>query len=110
VISRREFFQASLASALIFGSNASNRAYAQQKLSQDKLLDFKKIGNVTLIHITDIHGQLKPTYFREPEVNLGMGSLSNLPPHITGKMFLEYFQIPKNSAYAYALSSENFTD
>ena len=70
MISRRHFVQASLALSFIFGSSGlqnSNRLLAQQKLSQQRLLDFDKFGNLTLIHITDVHGQLKPIYFREPE-------------------------------------------
>ncbi|MFK5894737.1 MAG: thiosulfohydrolase SoxB, partial [Pseudomonadota bacterium] len=30
-------------------------------------------GNVRILHITDVHGQLNPVYFREPNVNLGVG-------------------------------------
>jgi S-sulfosulfanyl-L-cysteine sulfohydrolase len=43
------------------------RLAAQQALTQDQLLQFDTFGNVTLIHITDIHAQLKPIWFREPE-------------------------------------------
>ena len=76
MISRRHFMQASLATSFIFGSSGlqnSTRLLAQQKLSQQHLLDFEDFGNVTLIHITDVHGQLKPLYFREPDINIGVG-------------------------------------
>ena len=75
MISRRDFLQVSMAaSALVGASGFGNwaRLAAQQSLTQDQLLEFETFGNISLIHITDIHAQLKPIYFREPEVNLGI--------------------------------------
>ena len=103
--------QASLATSFIFGSSGlqnSTRLLAQQKLSQQHLLDFDDFGNVTLIHITDVHGQLKPLYFREPDINIGVGNVKGLPPHLTGKQFLSHFDVKAGSADAYSLSSEGF--
>ena len=112
MISRRHFLQASIASSFIFNSlgiNNSAKVMAQQKISEKNLLDFKSFGNISLMHITDIHGQLKPLYFREPDINLGVGNVLGKPPHITGKEFLKYFNIPVKSADAYSLSSEGFS-
>ena len=111
MISRRHFMQASLATSFIFGSSGlqnSTRLLAQQKLSEQDLLDFDDFGNVTLIHITDVHGQLKPLYFREPDINIGVGNVKGLPPHLTGKEFLSHFNVKAGSADAYSLSSEGF--
>ena len=83
---------------------------AQQQISEKNLLDFKSFGNISIMHITDIHGQLKPLYFREPDINLGVGNVLGKPPHITGKEFLKYFNIPVKSADAYSLSSEGFSN
>ncbi len=58
MISRRHFLQAAMATSVLFGSSGlknSNRLLAQQKLSQQNLLDFKDFGNLTLMHITDVH-------------------------------------------------------
>ena len=74
MISRRDFLQVSMAASSIYGTSGFGnwaKLAAQQKLSQDHLLEFETFGNVSLIHVTDIHAQLKPIYFREPEVNLG---------------------------------------
>ena len=112
MISRRHFLQASIASSFIFNSlgiNNSAKVMAQQKVSEKNLLDFKSFGNISIMHITDIHGQLKPLYFREPDINLGVGNVVGKPPHITGKEFLKYFNIPVKSADAYSLSSEGFS-
>ena len=113
MISRRHFLQASIASSFIFNSlgiNNSAKVMAQQKISEKNLLDFKSFGNISIMHITDIHGQLKPLYFREPDINLGVGNVLGKPPHITGKEFLKYFNIPLKSADAYSLSSEGFSN
>ena len=77
MISRRDFLQVGMATTAIYGASGFgnfSRLAAQQKLTQDDLLKFDTYGNVSLIHITDIHGQLKPIYFREPEINLGVGN------------------------------------
>ena len=98
MISRRHFFQASMAaSALIGASGYGNwsRLSAQQALTQNDLLNFETTGNVTLVHITDVHAQLKPIYFREPEINLGVGSAKGQPPHVTGADYRALYGITK---------------
>jgi sulfur-oxidizing protein SoxB len=84
------------------------RAAARQMVSESDLLDFDAFGNVTLVHITDIHGQLKPIYFREPSTNIGVGEARGLPPHISGAALLEMYNIEPGTPHAYALSSEDF--
>ena len=88
MISRREFIQVAAATAALstgVGSGLS-RAVAQQRLTEKELLAFEPLGNVTLVHVTDIHGHLMPLYFREPSTNLGVGEAKGLPPHVTGKV------------------------
>ena len=112
MISRREFLMAAVATGAILGPNSDGRwtrAFAQQRLSEDALLSMEPFGNVTLVHITDIHAQLKPVYFREPSVNLGVGEVAGLPPHVTGADFLELYNIEPGSPEAYALTYEDFT-
>jgi sulfur-oxidizing protein SoxB len=108
MLSRRDFLQVAAATAAILPAGWS-RALAQQKLTQDDLLRFEPVGNVTLVHITDVHGQLMPVLFREPSINLGVGTARGLVPHITGKALLDYYKIKPGSAQAYALTSEDFT-
>lgn len=57
------------------------------------LYELPRFGNVTLLHITDTHAQLNPIYFREPNVNLGIGQASGRAPHLVGQAFLEHFGI-----------------
>ncbi|WP_172330441.1 thiosulfohydrolase SoxB [Mangrovicoccus sp. HB161399] len=111
MISRREFIQAGFAASALLGASGYGswgRLAAQQALSQDQLLQFDDFGNVTLIHVTDIHAQMKPVWFREPSVNLGVGEARGRPPHLTGKEFLSHFGIAPGSAGAYAMSSDDF--
>lgn len=111
MFSRRCFMQMAAATAALTGVSGSlARAVADQRITQDDLLRFDSLGNVTLLHVTDIHSQLKPIYFREPSVNLGVGDVAGLAPHLTGADFLKAFDIRPGSADAYAFSSEGFGD
>ena len=85
-----------------------SRAAAQQTLTESALLDFEAFGNVTLVHVTDIHGQLMPVHFREPSVNLGVGEAAGQPPHVTGTEFLKLYGIEPGTASAHALTCEDF--
>ncbi|WP_372834736.1 thiosulfohydrolase SoxB, partial [Puniceibacterium confluentis] len=112
MISRRDFMQVSMAaSALVGASGFGNwsRLAAQQRLTQDQLLQFDTFGNVSLIHITDIHAQLKPVYFREPEINIGVGANRGEVPHVTGAGFRRLYGIEDGSPSAYALSYNDFS-
>jgi sulfur-oxidizing protein SoxB len=109
MITRRELLQISAATAAVAGGlGPLTRALAQQRLTQDELLKFDATGNVTLLHVADVHAQLMPVHYREPSVNVGAGEAKGQPPHLTGKDFLTRFGIPERSAIAYALSSEDF--
>ncbi|AUQ98688.1 Mn-dependent hydrolase SoxB [Phaeobacter inhibens] len=98
------------ASALVGASGFGNwgRLAAQQRLTQDHLLQFDTYGNISLIHVTDIHAQLKPIYFREPSINLGVGDNKGHVPHITGADFRKAYGIADGSPSAYALTYNDF--
>ena len=101
--SRREFLQFAAASAGVFSAYPSfAAATARQQLTQDALLSFDAKGQVTLLHVTDIHGQLKPVYFRPPSENFGVANFEGIPPHLVGQDFLRHFKIEPGSALAYA--------
>ena len=112
MISRRDFLQVSMAATAIVGASGFGNWYrlaAQQSLSQDQLVQFDTFGNVSLIHITDIHGQLNPIYFREPSVNIGVGDNRGAVPHITGADFRKAYGIADGSSSHYALTSGDFS-
>jgi sulfur-oxidizing protein SoxB len=111
MISRRHFVQAALATSALYGASGFGnwaRLAAQQTLSQDDLIGTGGPGNVTLIHITDIHAQTQPIYFREPEFNIGVGIHAGQPPHLVGAEFRARFGIEAGSAMDYALTYSDF--
>ncbi len=111
MFSRRELLMAGAALSAIAGSGLSGRwsqAVAQQALTEDGLLDFQSTGNVTILHVTDLHAQLVPVYFREPSINLGVGGVAGLPPHVTGADFLRLYNIKPGTPQAYAMTSDDY--
>lgn len=110
MLTRRDFMQVTAATATLLGTGCSMaRTASNQAITQDSLLDFESTGQVTLINFTDIHAQLVPLYFREPSVNLGVGGAHGLPPHLTGKNFLDHFGLMAGSPQAHAFSSVDYT-
>lgn len=63
-----------------------------------------RVGNVHLMHITDVHAQLLPIHYREPSVNIGLHEARNRPPHLVGESFLQRFKIPAGSSVAHAMT------
>ncbi len=109
MVTRRELLQLAAATAAVAGTGGGwSRAFAQQRLTQGDLLAFEPLGNVTLVHVTDIHAQLEPIYFREPTVNLGVGEAKGAPPHLTGRALLDSYKIKAGSAVAHALTDQDF--
>ena len=98
MINRREFLMAGVALTTIAGGAGTwSKAAAQQSLTESDLLDMTPTGTLSILHITDIHAQLKPVYFREPSVNIGVGPVAGLPPHVTGADFLKLYNIEPGS-------------
>ncbi len=103
MFTRRDFLQFSAVTAALTGfSGGLTRVAAQQQLRQEDLLQFDAKGQVTLLHLTDIHAQLKPLYFRPPSENYGVGAFEGIPPHLVGDEFLRHFDLQRGSALAYA--------
>ena len=101
--------QVAAAAATVSGlGNAFGRAAAQGAIRQDDLLRFVPKGQVTILHMADSHAQLKPLYFREPSLNLGVGQARGQLPHLVGEDFLSSFGIAAASLDAYMLTSADF--
>jgi len=101
-LSRRDFLQA-LAIASAGGmSLQSNFAHAQT--TAQKFYDLPKFGNVHFLHYTDCHAQLLPIYFREPNVNLGIGTQEGKTPHLVGEYFLKANGIAAGTRDAHAFT------
>lgn len=105
-LSRREFLQILGVAAASGMALDSRSALAAQ--STDSLYDIPRFGNVSFLHFTDCHAQLQPLYFREPSVNLGVGSANGKLPHLVGEHLLKQCGLRPGSAEAYAFTSLNF--
>ena len=83
-IGRREFLQ------MLAVASAGGMALGQKEVlagdmaAAQKLYELPKFGNVSFMHFTDCHAQLKPIYFREPSVNIGISEALGRPPHLVG--------------------------
>lgn len=111
MFTRRDFLQFAAVSAAATGfSGALTTVAAQQKITQDQLLQFDSKGKLTLLHLTDIHAQLKPVYFRPPSENFGVGAFEGIPPHLVGEEFLKHFNIDRGTALSYAHTMVDYVD
>ncbi len=106
-LSRREFLQLlGIASA---GGFVLHNGIARAANDAARMYELPRHGNVSLLHFTDCHAQLNPSYFREPDINLGVGAMSGQPPHLVGQALLSHFAIDPASPEAHALTSLNFS-
>ena len=107
-MTRREFLRL-LGAAGVAGLPLQNR-FAFAQAAAGRLYDVPRFGNVHLLHITDTHAQLKPTHFREPDVNLGVGPARGKPPHLVGTHLLKHFGIAAGTPEAHALTYLDFIE
>lgn len=105
-MSRREFLQ--LMGIAAASGMALNTKSLLAQASPDNLYDIPKFGNVHFLHFTDCHAQLKPIYFREPTVNLGVGEAFGRPPHLVGEALLKYVGVKPHTPEAHAFSALDF--
>jgi len=106
-MNRREFLQL-LALASASGLALNSKSVLASEGTTNSYYDLPTFGNVSIMHITDCHAQLKPIYFREPNVNIGLGSSLNKPPHLVGEELLKHFNIRPNTRDAHAFSYLEF--
>ncbi len=105
MMNRREFLQVLAVAA------ASGMALDSKKaLAGDlDMYNLPRFGNVSLMHMTDCHAQLLPIYFREPNVNIGVGAANGKPPHLVGEHLLKYYGIKPGTREAHAFTYLDFT-
>jgi sulfur-oxidizing protein SoxB len=108
MLTRRDLLQLGAATAALGVAGPMPRALAQQRITQGELLRFESVGQVTLLHFADLHAQLLPLHFREPSVNIGVGEVAGLPPHLVGQHFIDTFHVQSGSAEQYALTAVDF--
>jgi len=106
-LSKREFLQV-LGAASVAGMGLARYADADAATAQRGLYDIAPFGNVSFLHMTDCHAQLKPIHFREPSVNLGIGSMQGQLPHLVGESLLKATGLRPGTALAHAFTYLDF--
>ena len=105
-LSKREFMQvlgAGVMAGLPMGS------YAQKAAGDaEGLYEMPRFGQVSFLHMTDSHAQLLPVHFREPSMNLGLGSMKGQLPHLVGTELLKATGVKPDTAQSHALTSLQF--
>ena len=104
-MNRRDFLEALAAAAAAGLPLASPRALAADG---EGFYDIPRRGSVSLLHMPDCHAQLRPVYFREPSVNLGVGDQRGLPHHRVGEQFLAAYGMKPGTREAYAFTFLDF--
>ncbi|NPB08444.1 MAG: thiosulfohydrolase SoxB, partial [Aquificae bacterium] len=89
-LTRRDFLELALVTGAFL---ASNPVSALAKMTLDDILEFRPVGNVTLLFTTDLHAHLRPHYFSEPINLVAPKELKGLPGTITGREFLKLYKI-----------------
>lgn len=106
-LSKREFLQV-MGAASVAGMGLGRWGEADAAAASDALYDLPRFGNVSFLHMTDCHAQLKPVYFREPSVNLGIAGMQGRLPHLVGEHLLKIARVPAGTAQAHALTYLDF--
>jgi len=107
-MNRREFLQL-LAVAAASGMTLDSKS-ALAGNAPANFYDVPRHGNVSFLHFTDCHAQLLPIWFREPNVNLGVGSAYGKAPHLVGEHLLKQYGIQPGSREAHAFTYLNFEE
>ncbi|MFP4639068.1 MAG: thiosulfohydrolase SoxB [Guyparkeria sp.] len=118
-LSRREFLQMlAVASAAGINLETAQAGTGTQRVASSikannassNMYEVPRFGNVSFLHMTDMHAQLKPVYFREPSINLGVGEMEGNAPHLVGDKFLKHFGLEPNTPAAHAFTCIDFAE
>ncbi len=118
-LNRRDFIQAlclaavhglppGLMASAAWGASPSATHRAGSARGGKQYYALPRFGSVRLLHLTDLHAQLLPLYYREPSMNLGAGAARGHPPHLTDKALLRYYGIRPGTREAHAFTSIDF--
>jgi sulfur-oxidizing protein SoxB len=108
---RRDFLRL-LGMGVLAGSTAGCAAGRGRRVAAAPglggIYDMTSFGNARILHFADCHAQLMPVYFREPNVNIGIGQSKGKLPHLVGEALLRYADVPAGTPDAHALTYLNF--
>jgi S-sulfosulfanyl-L-cysteine sulfohydrolase len=103
-ISRRDFLQIAAALGLVSVSNGFATTINGKNpadITLKDLYEFDSKGNVTLLHICDMHAHIKPLYWREPSTLISAPNLVGTPGFLCGESFAKFYGLEPSSLDAY---------
>ena len=106
-MSKRDFLQV-LGAASAAGMGLGRWAEADAATASQGLYELPRFGQVSFLHMTDCHAQLRPLRFREPSVNLGVGTMQGQWPHLVGEPFLRRAGLRPGTELAHAYTCLDF--
>jgi sulfur-oxidizing protein SoxB len=117
-ITRRDFMQLAgvIGAGTIMGSQlnattpSKNASVRPSDITGDSLLDFESVGNISILHICDLHAHLKPMYWREPSTLISAPNLVGHPGFICGDQFRNFYNEKPGSIEAYFDTYMNFDE
>lgn len=71
------------------------------KVTVNDLYAFNEKGNVTLLHMCDLHAHIKPLYWREPSTLISAPNLVGTPGFLCGESFAKHYGLEPSSLDAY---------
>ncbi len=106
-LTRRAFLRST---AAVLAISASGTVAAQDRFDFKALMDFWPVGQITLMHIGPLMGQMMPHYQRAPEVRIGVGDAAGKVPYLTGEAFRIRYGIGGRTPMDYAHTHEHFVE
>lgn len=103
-VSRRDFLHLAAALGLVSVTNGFATTISSKNpadITYKDIMDFKATGNVTLLHICDMHAHIKPMYWREPSTLISAPELNGTPGFLCGEAFSKYYGLEPSSLDAY---------
>jgi len=108
-ISRRDFFQIAAALGMLGATGCATTGPKRvDDLTASDIMDFESTGNVTLLHMCDMHAHLKPLYWREPSTLISAPNLVGTPGFLCGDTFKDFYGLKSGSLDAYFDTYLNF--
>jgi sulfur-oxidizing protein SoxB len=109
-MNRREFLELLAAAAAGGGLGGCDQRQPLGAASAASLYDVPPFGDVSLLHFTDCHAQLRPVYYREPSLNLGIGNQRDKPPHLVGEALRKHYRLAAGSPELHAFTHLDFVE
>lgn len=86
----------------VTGSNLNAMSMKQaDQVTLEDLYSFNAKGNVTLLHMCDLHAHIKPLYWREPSTLISAPNLVGTPGFLCGEAFAKHYGLEPSSLDAY---------